>query len=97
MADPSTEGEPSRQLPFCGTPLPPHTQACPRPLGGVWVLGGGASSVQGRLEEGDDGVFVVGDHQDAAELVEERFELRTPHVLVVHDLLQVVVSPKVVQ
>lgn len=40
---------------------------------------------------------MVGDHQHAAELIEERLEVRAPHVLVVHDLLQVVVASEVVQ
>lgn len=53
--------------------------------------------LSGRLENGNDGIFVIGHHQHAAELVQERLELRAPHVLVVHDLLQVVVAPEIVQ
>lgn len=40
---------------------------------------------------------MVGHHQDASELVKECFELGAAHVLVVHDLLQVVVAPEVVE
>lgn len=56
-----------------------------------------AESLQERLEDGDDGVLVAGDHQHAAELVEQHQQLRAPHVLVVHDLLQVVPASEVVQ
>jgi len=40
---------------------------------------------------------VVGHHEDTAELVKHGLELRAPHVLVVHDLFQVVMSPEIVQ
>lgn len=56
-----------------------------------------AESLEERLEDGDDGVLVAGDHQHAAELVEQHQQLRAPHVLVVHDLLQVVPPSEVVQ
>lgn len=40
---------------------------------------------------------MVGHDEDAAELVEESLELRAPHVLVVHDLLQVVMSLEIME
>ena len=40
---------------------------------------------------------MVGDHQYASELVKQSLELRAAHVLIVHDLLQVVVPSEVVQ
>ena len=40
---------------------------------------------------------MVGDNKHAAEFVEQCLELRAAHVLVVHDLLQMVVTSKVVQ
>lgn len=40
---------------------------------------------------------MVGHDKDTAELVKQRLELRAPHVLVVHDLFQVVVSSEIVQ
>lgn len=56
-----------------------------------------AESLEERLEHGDNGVLVAGDHQHAAELVKQHQQLRAPHVLVVHDLLQVVPASEVVQ
>lgn len=40
---------------------------------------------------------MVGHHKDTAELVKQRLELRAPHVLIVHNLFQVVMSPEIVQ
>lgn len=40
---------------------------------------------------------MVGHHKDTAELVKQRLELRAPHVLVVHNLFQVVMSPEIVK
>ncbi len=40
---------------------------------------------------------MVGHHKDAAELVKQRLELRAPHVLIVHNLFQVVMSPEIVK
>lgn len=40
---------------------------------------------------------MVGHHKDTAELVEQRLELRAPHVLIVHNLFQVVMSPEIVK
>lgn len=56
-----------------------------------------AASLQERLEHGDDGVLVAGDHQHTAEFVKQHQQLGAPHVLVVHDLLQVVPPSEVVQ
>lgn len=53
--------------------------------------------LHGRLEDGNNGILVVGHHKDAAELVKQRLELRAPHVLVVHNLFQVVMSPEIVK
>lgn len=40
---------------------------------------------------------MAGHHQHAAELVKQHQQLRAPHVLVVHDLLQVVSASEVVK
>lgn len=40
---------------------------------------------------------MVRHHKDTAELVKECFELRASHVLIVHNLFQVVMSPEIVQ
>lgn len=40
---------------------------------------------------------MIGHDKDASELVKQRLEMRSPHVLIVHDLLQVVVSPEIVK
>lgn len=40
---------------------------------------------------------MVGHHKDTAELVKQRLELRAPHVLIVHNLFQVVMSPEIVK
>lgn len=40
---------------------------------------------------------MVGHHKDTAELVKQRLELRAPHVLIVHNLFQVVMSPEIMQ
>lgn len=40
---------------------------------------------------------MIGHDKDASELVEQCLEMRSPHVLVVHDLFQVVVSPEIVK
>lgn len=40
---------------------------------------------------------MVGHHKDTAELVKQRFKLRASHVLIVHNLFQVVMSPEIVQ
>lgn len=40
---------------------------------------------------------MVGHHQDTAELVKQRLELRAPHVFIVHNLFQVVMSAEIVQ
>lgn len=53
--------------------------------------------LQGGLEEGDDWVLVIGHHKNVAELVKQSLELGAPHVLIVHNLFQVVVSSEVVQ
>lgn len=54
-------------------------------------------SLCGRLEDCDNGVLVVGHDKDTAELVKQSLELRAPHVLVVHNLFQVVVPSEIVQ
>lgn len=56
-----------------------------------------APLIRGRLEDGNDGVLVVGHHEDAAKLVEQSLELRASHVLVVHNFFQVVMSPEIMQ
>lgn len=40
---------------------------------------------------------MIGHHKDTAELVKQRLEMRAPHVLIVHNLLQVVMPSEVVQ
>lgn len=40
---------------------------------------------------------MIGHDKDASELVKQRLEMWAPHVLIVHDLFQVVVSPEIVK
>lgn len=40
---------------------------------------------------------MVGHHKDTAELVKKCFELRASHVLIVHNLFQVVISTEIVK
>lgn len=40
---------------------------------------------------------MVSHHKDTAELVKQRLELRSPHVLIIHNFLQVVMSSEIVQ
>lgn len=63
----------------------------------LWAVTTPPASLGGRLEDCDNGILVVGHDKDTAELVKQSLELRAPHVLVVHDLLQVVVPSEVVQ
>lgn len=53
--------------------------------------------LHGRLKDRNNRIFVVRHNEDAAKLVEQRLELRSSHVLIVHDFFQVVMSPKIVQ
>lgn len=39
---------------------------------------------------------MIGHNEDASELVKQCFEMRPPHVFIVHDLFQVVVPPEIV-
>lgn len=56
-----------------------------------------APLIHGRLKDGNDGILVVGHNEDTAELVKQSLELRASHVLVVHDFLQVVMPPEIMQ
>lgn len=56
-----------------------------------------APSLRRWLEDCNNGILVVGHDKDTAELVKQSLELRAPHVLVVHNLFQVVVPSEIVQ
>lgn len=94
---------PGHSPPRASRPLGQSRDRRPQPAGASRAPGRGqcpraqlGSREQG-LEDGNDRVLVRGHHQDAAELVHEREQLRAPRVLVVHDLLQVVAASEVVQ
>lgn len=53
--------------------------------------------INGGLEDWNNGILVIGDDKDASELVKQRLQMWTPHVLIVHDLFQVMVSPEIVK
>ena len=53
--------------------------------------------LHGWLEDWNNGILVIGHHEDTAELVKQCLELRAPHVLIVHNLFQVMMPPEIVQ